>query len=155
MLNPWSCNGLRIRTAPIGSGAYSSLPIKKMYHKGIKQIPCVLRYGWPCHVGLSLMNLPPAFLGKLVTEEDIEEAMEHVKVMVAAPTTTGPATAASATTEPATATAAPSDTSTTANSDNTAVEAASILDPATSRAERRKTILEEWCITNRPLKQNI
>jgi hypothetical protein len=32
------------------------------YHEGIKQIPYVLRYGQPCRVGLSRMNLPPALL---------------------------------------------------------------------------------------------
>ncbi len=87
------------------------------YHEGIKQIPYVLRYGQPCHVGLSLMNLPPALLQNLWTEEDLEEAMEQAKVLVAhlnstivmqpqnrsaptAPATAEPAPAAPATTDP-------------------------------------------------------
>jgi hypothetical protein len=123
---------------------------KNRYHEGIKQIPYVLRYGQPCRVGLSLMNLPPALLQKLVTEEGLEEAMKQTKVLVAnlnstigvqpqnrsastaaataedaptIPTTAAIVSSAPATTEPAPAApanTAPSDTSTTANSDNAA-----------------------------------
>jgi hypothetical protein len=42
------------------------------YHEGIKQIPYVLRYGQPCRVGLSKMNLPPGLLSQLESEEDLE-----------------------------------------------------------------------------------
>ena len=41
------------------------------YHEGIKQIPYVLRYGQPCRVGLSRMNLPPALVDQLQSEEQL------------------------------------------------------------------------------------
>ncbi len=75
-----------MKISPNGHGAFSLLPTKKnnRYHSGIKQIPYVLRYGQPCRVGLSRMNLPPAMLQQLRSEEDLEEAMEQARVLVAA-----------------------------------------------------------------------
>jgi hypothetical protein len=53
------------------------------YHEGIKQIPYVLRYGQPCRVGLSRMNLPAGLLSQLQSEEDLEAAMEEASVITA------------------------------------------------------------------------
>jgi len=52
------------------------------YHEGIKQIPYVLRYGQPCRVGLSRMNLPPLLLNGIQTEEQLQEALEQATVFV-------------------------------------------------------------------------
>ncbi len=56
---------------------------KNRYQEGIKQIPYVPMYDHPFCVGLSRMNLPPALLQKLATEEDLEDAMEQAKILVA------------------------------------------------------------------------
>jgi hypothetical protein len=55
---------------------------KNRYHEGIKQIPYVLRYGQPCRVGLSRMNLPPLLLNGIQTEEQLQEALEQATVFV-------------------------------------------------------------------------
>jgi hypothetical protein len=52
------------------------------YHEGIKQIPYVLRYEQPCHVGLSRMNLPPLLLNGIQTEEQLQEALEQATIFV-------------------------------------------------------------------------
>jgi hypothetical protein len=56
---------------------------KTRYHEGIKQIPYVLRYGQPCRVGLSRMNLPAGLLSQLQSEKDLEAAMEQASVITA------------------------------------------------------------------------
>jgi hypothetical protein len=53
------------------------------YHEGIKQIPYVLRYGQPCRVGLSRMNLPPALVNQLQSEEQLEEVMAQATIITA------------------------------------------------------------------------
>jgi hypothetical protein len=52
------------------------------YHEGIKQIPYVLRYGQPCRVGLSRMNLPPLLISNLTTEEDLEAVINDATVLI-------------------------------------------------------------------------
>jgi len=53
------------------------------YHEGIKQIPYMLRYDQPCHVGLSRMNLPTVLLGSVQTEEDLDRVLNKASVVVA------------------------------------------------------------------------
>ncbi len=53
------------------------------YHEGIKQILYVLRYGQPCRVGLSRMNLPPGLLSQLETEEDLDAVMAKASIITA------------------------------------------------------------------------
>ncbi len=53
------------------------------YHEGIKQIPYVFRYGQPCRVGLSRMNLPTVLLGSVQTEEDLDRVLNEASVVVA------------------------------------------------------------------------
>ncbi len=66
----------------LGHSIYS--PQKNnQYHEGIKQIPYVLQYGQPCHVGLSKMNLPPALLEHVESDEDLQRIIERAEVVVA------------------------------------------------------------------------
>jgi hypothetical protein len=53
------------------------------YHKGIKQIPYVLRYGQPCRVELTRMNLPPDLLNPFQSEEELEEVMAQATIITA------------------------------------------------------------------------
>jgi hypothetical protein len=74
-----------MKTALIGYGVFSLQPTKNnRYHAGTKQIPYVLMYSQLCHFGLSRMNLSPAIMQYLYSEDDLEEAIKHGRVMLAA-----------------------------------------------------------------------